>query len=59
MDTTKDEDQQQAHSLEEIKPLLELCKAGRLFEIQDWIPNPHQARDAAVVVRDGIISIVL
>ena len=24
-------------SLDEIKPLVELCKAGRLFEVQDWI----------------------
>jgi hypothetical protein len=27
----------QARSLEEIRPLLELCKAGKLFEVQDWI----------------------
>jgi len=27
----------QAKNAEEIKPLIELCKAGRLFEVQEWI----------------------
>jgi ankyrin repeat protein len=28
---------QRAAPLEEIKPLIDLCKAGKLFEVQDWI----------------------
>jgi hypothetical protein len=26
-------------SLEEISPLADLCRAGKLFEVQDWIAN--------------------
>ena len=27
----------QANTYEEIKPLIELCKAGKLFAVQEWI----------------------
>lgn len=30
-------EQRQAQSLEEIKPLVDLCKEGKLFEVQDWV----------------------
>lgn len=42
-----------ADTIEEIKPLIDLCKAGQLFEVQDWInarkpvnppPNPPKGR---------------
>jgi hypothetical protein len=43
-----DHEQTQAPNFEQIKPLVELCKAGRLFEVQEWIragkplnPPPH------------------
>src|ERR1044071_8347908 len=43
---TGDLGNRQAKSLDEIKPLIEMCKAGRLFAVQEWIAegkpvNPH------------------
>ena len=39
-----------ANSYDEIKPLVELCRAGRLFDVQDWIKsgrpvNPPPRKD--------------
>jgi len=28
-----------ANDYDEIKPLIDLCKAGRLFDVQDWITD--------------------
>ncbi|MCO6043304.1 ankyrin repeat domain-containing protein [Aeoliella sp. ICT_H6.2] len=33
--------QARASSFEEIKPLVELCKAGKLFEVTDWITEGY------------------
>jgi hypothetical protein len=39
MHTTRPANREPKHAqnMEEIKPLVELCKAGKLFEVQDWI----------------------
>jgi hypothetical protein len=41
-----------AQTQEEIKPLLELCRTGKLFEVQEWVrtgkpvnlPSVHEKR---------------
>ena len=39
-----------AESYEEIKPLIELCKAGKLFEVQSWIHDSKPVNLPAKVV---------
>jgi len=31
--------EKRANDYEEIKPLIDLCKAGRLFDVQAWIAD--------------------
>ena len=62
----------QAQSLDQVKPLLQLCKAGRLFDVQGWMaagnplnPPPHVQKGSAprspleVAVEQGFQSLVL
>ena len=35
---------QRAETYEEIKPLIDLCKAGKLFEVQEWIASGKTVR---------------
>src|SRR5579871_4403149 len=62
---------QQARDPQEIKPFIELCKAGRLFEVQEWIragkpvnPPPHSGKGSAprapldVAIEQGFHSLV-
>ncbi len=49
----------QAKSSDEIKPLIELCKAGKLFEVQEWIKSGTQTprrilRDDSSLLREKL-----
>jgi hypothetical protein len=68
---TGDLGNRQAKSLDEIKPLIEMCKAGRLFAVQEWIaegkpvnppPFPRRSNHARapldIAVESGFHSLV-
>ena len=68
--TTADREQKQAQSFEEIKPLVDLCKVGKLFEVQDWIkagkpinpPHPERGNSPRspleVAIEKGFHSLI-
>ncbi len=42
-----------ASTWDEIKPLIEMCKAGRLFEVQDWIASGKPVDPPALPKKGG------
>ena len=68
---TGDPGSRQAQSLDEIKPLVDMCRAGRLFAVQEWIaagkpinppPFPRRSNHARarldIAVESGFHSLV-
>jgi hypothetical protein len=60
--STQQQDALRAKDAAEIKPLLELCRAGRLFEVQAWIAagkpiNSPTNSDVVEECRDAAASL--